>query len=89
MSLGKIDFASPHFTSDWLDAHRDLWRRWMQERNGEKRLIKSGDVIWTPGREAPASRDRPPARGISIAIHRTAEQGEKRELPQLRIAALC
>jgi hypothetical protein len=31
MSLGKIGFAGPHFASDWLDAHRDLWRRWMQE----------------------------------------------------------
>jgi hypothetical protein len=89
MSLGKIDFASPHFASDWLDAHRDLWRRWMQERNGEKRLIKSGDVIWTPGREAPASRDRPPARGISIAIHRAAEHVEKPKPQPFGIPAMC
>jgi hypothetical protein len=49
MSLGKIGFACPHFASDWLGAHRDLWRRWMQEWNGEKRLIKSGDLIGPRG----------------------------------------
>jgi hypothetical protein len=71
IGLCKIGFASPHFASDWLDAHRDLWRRWMQEWNGEKRLIKSGDMIWTRGvKHRHRATDRPVAAYRSLSTGR-------------------